>query len=61
MTDQTLLTDKERKLINKLETEMFYALTINQIRFYKNEIQTIINHAKRRNLLVNEHKSILNV
>ncbi|WP_226666063.1 hypothetical protein [Metabacillus litoralis] len=54
MSDHTFLTDREREIIIKLETEMLFALTIAQIHFYKNEIQTIIKHAKRRNLISEE-------
>lgn len=43
-----LLTKEEQVLIDKLENEMLFALSSAHIKFYKNEIQTIISQAKRR-------------
>ncbi|HZH61660.1 MAG TPA: hypothetical protein VEY70_19220 [Metabacillus sp.] len=50
-----LLTKEEQELIDKLESEMLFALTSAHIKFYKNEIQTIISQAKRRQAFLTKH------
>ncbi len=51
------LTEQEKELVKKLENEMFFAINITQIQFYKKEIQTIISQAKRRQQFVHNRYS----
>jgi hypothetical protein len=53
--DKALLTEAELEIVDKLETEMFSAMTRAHMNFYKSEIQTIISHAKRRHQFLNQH------
>ncbi|PMC35101.1 hypothetical protein CJ195_20105 [Bacillus sp. UMB0899] len=53
--EKTLLTIEEQALIERLENEMLFALTSAHIKFYKNEIQTIILQAKRRQALLSKY------
>ncbi|MGM0873384.1 MAG: hypothetical protein ACQEWV_01055 [Bacillota bacterium] len=51
------LTKEEQEIVAKLETEMFFALTLAHMNFYKNEIQTIISQAKRRHQFLLQHSN----
>lgn len=53
--DKALLTEVELEIVAKLEAEMFSARTRTHMNFYKNEIQTIISHAKRRHQFLIQH------
>ncbi len=53
--EEPLLTKEEQELILKLENEMLFALTGAHIKFYKNEIQTIISQAQRRHAFLSKH------
>lgn len=50
--DETYLTDEEKLIVQKLKNEMYSALTVDHIRFYKNEIQQIVNQSKRRHQFI---------
>lgn len=50
--EKELLTEEELKIVDKLESEMFYAPTRMHMNFYKNEIQKIISQAKRRKQII---------
>lgn len=56
-----LLTKEEQEIVAKLETEMFFALTISHINFYKKEIQNIHSQAKRRHEFLSNHQKEVNV
>jgi len=53
--EKTLLTKEEQVLIDKLENEMLFALSSAHVKFYKNEIQTIISQAKRRQAFLTKY------
>lgn len=55
--DIALLTKEEQEIVAKLESEMFFALTLAHMNFYKNEIQTIILQAKRRHQFLSQRSN----
>ncbi|MFY4773526.1 hypothetical protein [Metabacillus sp. RGM 3146] len=46
--DETLLTAEEVVIVQKLKNEMFNALTLEHMKFYKQEIDKIYAQAVRR-------------
>ncbi|MEC2075175.1 hypothetical protein [Metabacillus fastidiosus] len=52
--DETYLTDEEKLIVQKLKNEMYSALTVDHIRFYKKEIEQIVSQAKRRHQFVDK-------
>ncbi|MDQ0229514.1 hypothetical protein [Metabacillus malikii] len=58
MVEKELLTKEEQRLVDKLESEMFYASTRTHMNFYKNEIQTILSQAKRRHKLLKNQSHV---
>lgn len=49
MYDETVLTDDEKRIVNQLKYEMLQALSVQHMRFYKQEIERLFEQAKRRN------------
>ncbi|PLR69473.1 MULTISPECIES: hypothetical protein [Bacillaceae] len=47
--NEDLLTDQEIQIIKKLKYEMFFAISYEHLSFYKNEINSIMKQAARRN------------
>ncbi|MED4403758.1 hypothetical protein [Metabacillus fastidiosus] len=52
--DETYLTDEEKLIVQKLKNEMYSALTVDHIRFYKKEIEQIVSQAKRRQQFIDK-------
>ncbi|MCM3065998.1 hypothetical protein M3568_06060 [Priestia flexa] len=46
--DLDMMTIEERKVIDKLKMEMLNAVSLHDLRFYKQEIQRIKEQAKKR-------------
>lgn len=57
IVDKELLTKEEQEIVDKLESEMFFAITRSHMNFYKKEIQTIISQAKRRHQFLQRHSN----
>lgn len=53
--DESFLTEEEVVLVQKLKYEMFSALTLDHMNFYKKEMNQIISQAKRRNHFIHTH------
>jgi hypothetical protein len=58
--DETLLTDEEKQIVKKLNQEMLFAVSYEHLIFYKNEINTILNQASRRNSFMTKMKERMN-
>ncbi|MDQ0860435.1 hypothetical protein [Bacillus sp. V2I10] len=58
--DESLLTDEEKQIVKKLNQEMFFAVSYEHLIFYKNEINSILNQASRRNSFLTKMKERLN-
>ncbi|MFC0270689.1 hypothetical protein ACFFIX_04395 [Metabacillus herbersteinensis] len=56
--DESILTDEEVVLVQKLKNEMFSALTLDHMHFYKKELNQIISQAKRRNHFIHTHTQV---
>ncbi|MBD1383316.1 hypothetical protein [Metabacillus arenae] len=54
-TEEILLTEQERVIVQKLKQEMYNALTLKHMNFYKEEIEKIYAQAKRRQSFVTCH------
>ncbi|AZB42606.1 hypothetical protein CEF21_10070 [Bacillus sp. FJAT-42376] len=48
LPDDTYLTPEEKVLVVKLRNEMFNAMTLEHMKFYKNEMEKIYEQAVRR-------------
>ncbi|MGD6817570.1 hypothetical protein [Metabacillus sp. 84] len=48
LPDDTYLTPEEKLLVVKLRSEMFNALTLEHMKFYKQELDKIYEQAERR-------------
>ncbi|WP_243291667.1 hypothetical protein [Bacillus sp. FJAT-47783] len=46
--DETVLTDEEKRIVSRLKDEMLQALSVQHMRFYKQEIERLIEQAERR-------------
>ncbi|MRX72231.1 hypothetical protein GJU40_08710 [Bacillus lacus] len=53
--DEEILTKEEAIIAQKLKQEMFFALTLDSIHFYKNELQLLFQQASRRNKFIESH------
>jgi len=48
--DSSILTNEEKNIVKRLKYEMFQALSIEHMHFYKNEIDKIYEQAERRSI-----------
>ncbi|WP_243385397.1 hypothetical protein [Bacillus kexueae] len=46
--EDTLLTSEEKEIVKRLKEEMLQALSVQHMRFYKDEMNRIYAQAKRR-------------
>lgn len=54
--DHSILTNEEKNIVKRLKYEMFQAISIDHIHFYKKEIEKIYEQAERRANLLNTLK-----
>lgn len=50
--DDRYISQEEKAIIQKLKSEMFNALTVEHMKFYKKEIDKIYDQAERREVFL---------